>query len=58
MGKLFKFLKEGLEDAISYEKGLSKKSKVKKLKIENSVVLQKDVKDHKKELNRRSLKIG
>src|SRR5690606_6758058 len=33
MGKMFNLLKEGLEEAISYEKGISKKAKVKKLRV-------------------------
>jgi len=40
MGKMFNLLKEGLEEAIAYEKGLSQKTRVKKLRIDNSEVPQ------------------
>lgn len=40
MGKMYKLLKEGLEDAIAYEKGESKKARIKKLRIDNSEVPQ------------------
>jgi putative transcriptional regulator len=36
---MFELLKEGLEEAIAYEKGLSKNVKVKKLRISDKVVL-------------------
>lgn len=38
MGKMFELLKEGLEDAIAFEKGLSKKTRVKKVRIDNSEI--------------------
>lgn len=34
MGKMFDLLKEGLDEAIAYERGLSKKAKVKKIRID------------------------
>lgn len=40
MGKMFDFLKEGLEEAIAYEKGISKKAKIKKLRVDNCEMLQ------------------
>lgn len=36
MGKMFNLLKEGLEEAVAYEKGNSKKARVKKLRIDKS----------------------
>lgn len=38
MGKMFDLLKEGLEEAIAYEKGNSKKARVKKVRIDNTKV--------------------
>lgn len=38
MGKMFDLLKEGLDEAIAYEKGLSKKAKVKKVRIDTAEV--------------------
>lgn len=38
MGKMFDLLKEGLEEAIAYEKGHSKKARAKKLRIDTSDV--------------------
>lgn len=40
MGKMFNLLKEGLEEAIAYEKGLSKKTKVKKLRMHTTDIPQ------------------
>ena len=34
MGKMFELLKEGLEEAIAYERGLSKNVRVKKKRID------------------------
>lgn len=34
MGKMFNLLKEGLEESIAYERGLSKNVKVKKIRID------------------------
>ncbi len=39
MSRMFDLLKEGLEESIAFEKGLSKKVKVKKVKIYTSEVL-------------------
>jgi putative transcriptional regulator len=38
MSKLFDLLKEGLEEAISYEKGLSKNVRVKKVRIDTGEI--------------------
>lgn len=38
MGKMFKLLKEGLDEAIAYEKGLSKNVRVKKVRIDTGQV--------------------
>jgi putative transcriptional regulator len=38
MGKIFDLLKEGLEEALAYEKGHSKNVKVKKIRIDSTVV--------------------
>ncbi len=38
MGKMFDLLKEGLEEAIAYEKGLSKNARVKKIRIDTAEV--------------------
>lgn len=36
MGKMFNLLQEGLEEAIAYEKGLSKNVRVKKVRIDTA----------------------
>ena len=36
MGRMFDLLKEGLEEAIAYEKGHSKKVRVKKIRIDTA----------------------
>lgn len=38
MGKMYELLKEGLEEAIAYEKGLSRRVRVRKLRLENANV--------------------
>jgi putative transcriptional regulator len=38
MGKMFDLLKEGLEEAIAYEKGVSKNVRVKKVRIDTAKV--------------------
>ena|ERR1700733_4857699 len=38
MGKMYDLLKEGLEEAIAYEKGLSKKARVKKIRIDTAEI--------------------
>lgn len=46
MGKMFDLLKEGLEEAIAYEKGLSKKARIKKIRIDTATIPE-----HPKEYN-------
>lgn len=38
MGRMFDLLKEGLEEAIAYEKGISKNARVKKKRIDVDAV--------------------
>jgi hypothetical protein len=40
MGKMFDLLKEGLEEAIAYERGLSKNVRVKKVRIDTTEIPQ------------------
>lgn len=40
MAKMFDLLKEGLEEAIAYEKGLSKKVRVKKIRTDTTEIPQ------------------
>src|SRR3984957_17692488 len=40
MGKMFDLLKEGLEEAIAYERGLSKNVRVKKVRIDTAEIPQ------------------
>lgn len=40
MSKMFNLLKEGLEGAIAYEKGLSKRARVKKIRIDTTDIPQ------------------
>lgn len=52
MGKMFNLLKEGLEEAIAYEKGISKKARVKKLRIDTSNVPQPPKEYHANDIKR------
>jgi putative transcriptional regulator len=58
MGRMFDLLKEGLEEAISYERGLSKNVRVKKKRIDVDTVPKQpqeyqasDIKNLRKKLN-------
>lgn len=51
MGKMFELLKEGLEEAIAYEKGLSKNVRVKKVRIDTA-----DIPQHPKEYRAKDIK--
>ena len=58
MGRMFDLLKEGLEEAIAYEKGLSKNVRVKKKRIDIDAVPEQpreyqatDIKNLRKKLN-------
>lgn len=58
MTKMFDLLKEGLEEAIAYEKGLSKNARVKKFRVDTAEIPEqpkeyqaKDVKRLRKKLN-------
>ena len=58
MGKMFNLLKEGLEEAIAYERGLSKNVKVKKIRIDTGEIPEQpkeyqaeDIKRLRKKLN-------
>jgi putative transcriptional regulator len=51
MGKMFNLLKEGLEEAIAYEKGVSKKVRVKKVRIDTG-----DIPKHPKEYGANDIK--
>lgn len=46
MGKMFDLLKEGLEEAISYEKGRSKNVRVKKVSLMNTAHIPKHPKEY------------
>ena len=51
MGKMFDLLKEGLEEAIAYERGISKKVRVKKVRIDTI-----DIPQHPKEYSAGDIK--
>lgn len=58
MGKMFDLLKEGLEEAIAYERGLSKNVRVKKKRIDIDAIPEQpkeyqatDIKNLRKKLN-------
>lgn len=58
MARMFDLLKEGLEEAIAYEKGLSKNARVKKIRIDTTEIPEqpkiyqaKDIKTLRKKLN-------
>lgn len=58
MGKMFNLLKEGLEEALAYERGLSKKVRVKKVRIDTGEIPDQpkdyqadDIKHLRKKLN-------
>ncbi len=53
MGKMFNLLKEGLEEAIAYEKELPNKARVKKLRIDTSAS---DIPQHPKEYSADDIK--
>ena len=51
MGKMFDLLKEGLEEAIAYEKGISKNVRVKKIRFDTA-----EIPKHPKEYQAKDIK--
>lgn len=51
MGKMFDLLKEGLEEAIAYERGLAKNVRVKKVRVDTA-----DIPHHPKEYQANDIK--
>lgn len=51
MGKMFDLLKEGLEEAIAYERGLSKNARVKKVRLDTA-----ELPEHPKEYQAKDIK--
>ena len=52
MGKMFDLLKEGLEEAIAYERGIAKNVRVKKVRIDTTNVPQHPKEYHANDIKR------